>query len=240
MTCVIDDLRSMTYVVNDLWSMTCVDNDLCGRWPVWLMPYVVDDLCGCHQTLCTFGRVSRLIDYEKQESYFLYRFSSLVPTGLGGFSPIELLFFSKAISLIDVALPIAQPTMIWPAIVWPAKGATKRIKWGEKKEATRKRQQGRGDKEEVTRKNPSQYDSGARSRRVVGDLFPWRGERCREACMVVDYGSSTPEELHSTLFWPSLSSSKSLIIQVSYHPSPSLTKPRPSSFHQSRFFLPCP
>ena len=33
---------------------------------------------------------------------------------------------------------------------------------------------------------------------------------------------------------------KSFIIQVSYHPSPSSTKPRPFSLHQSRFFLPCP
>ena len=76
------------------------------------MTYVVDDLCGHHRTLYTLDRVGRLIDYEKQEGYFLYRFSSLVPTGLGGFSPIELLFFSKVISLIDVALPMAQPTMI--------------------------------------------------------------------------------------------------------------------------------
>ena len=75
------------------------------------MTYVVDDLCGRHLTLCTLGRVGRLIDYEKQEDYFLHRFSSLVPTGLGGFSPIKLLFFSKAISLIDVALPMARPTV---------------------------------------------------------------------------------------------------------------------------------
>ena len=33
--------------------------------------------------------------------------------------------------------------------------------------------------------------------------------------MVFDHGSSTPEKLHSTLFWPNLLSSKSLIIQVS-------------------------
>ena len=57
---------------------------------------------------------------------------------------------------------------------------------------------------------------------------------------MVDYGSLTPEELHSILFWPSLLLSKSLIIQVSYHPSPSSTKPCSSSLHQSRFFFPCP
>ena len=55
-----------------------------------------------------------------------------------------------------------------------------------------------------------------------------------------NHGSSTPEKLHSTLFWPSPSSSKSLIIQVPYHPSLSSTKPRLSCLHQSQFFLPCP
>ena len=41
-------------------------------------------------------------------------------------------------------------------------------------------------------------------------------------------------------YYPSSLSSKSLIIQVSYHPSPSSTKPHSSSLHQSRFFLLCP
>ena len=36
------------------------------KWPVWLMTYVVNDLCGRYLTLCTLGRVGKLIDYEKQ------------------------------------------------------------------------------------------------------------------------------------------------------------------------------
>ena len=102
------------------------------------------------------------------------------------------------------------------------------------------RRQRRGNKEEATRRSPSQCGSRVRSRRVAGNLSPWRGERCRGARMVVDHGSLNPEELYNTLFWPSPSSSKSLIIQVPYHPCPSSTKPRPSSLHQSRFFFPCP
>ena len=128
-------------------------------------------------------------------------------------------------------------------------------RWGDKEKATRKRRQGRGDKEEATRRNPSQCGSRARSRRVAGDLSPWRRER-RGACSgSLTIGSLTLKELYSTLFWPSPSSSKSLIIQVLYHPSPlssksliiqvsyhpslSSTKPRPSSLKQSRFFFPC-
>ena len=42
--------------------------------------------------------------------------------------------------------------------------------------------------------------------------------------MVVDHGNLTPKELHSTLFWPSPLSSKSLIIQVFYHLSPLSSK----------------
>ena len=86
-------------------SLACVAYDLCGC----PLNQCLDDLCGRHLTLCTLGRVDRLIDYEKQEGYFLHRFSSLVPSGLGGFLPIELLFFSKVISLIDVALPMIRP-----------------------------------------------------------------------------------------------------------------------------------
>ena len=97
------------------------------------MTYVVDDLCGCDLTLCTLGRVGRLIDYKKQEGYFLYQFSSLVSIGLEGFSPIELMFFSKAIFFIDVAPSMAQPTMVWPAIIQPAKNTMKCIQWGDKK-----------------------------------------------------------------------------------------------------------
>ena len=66
----------------------------------------------------------------------------------------------------------------------------------------------------MTRRNLSQCGYRARSRRKAGDLSSWRGER-REACMVVDHSSSTPKELHSTLFWPSPLSYKSFIIQVS-------------------------
>ena len=64
----------------------------------------------------------------------------------------------------------------------------------------RARRAKRGDKKEATRKNPSQCSLRARSRRIAGDLSLWRGERCREACIIVDYDNSTPEELHSTLF----------------------------------------
>ena len=60
---------------------------------------------------------------------------------------------------------MAQPTMIWPAIAWPAKGATKLIKWG--------------DKESI---RVSLIFNGVRSRQVAKDLSPWRKER-REACI---------------------------------------------------------
>ena len=67
-------------------------------------------------------------------------------------------------------------------------------------EATRKKQQGRGNKEEVTRRNPSQCGSRVKSRRVAGDLSSWRGEH-RGACSGnLTIGSSTFEELHGTLF----------------------------------------
>ena len=85
---------------------------------------------------------------------------------------------------------------------------------GDKEEATRKRRQRRGDKEEATRRNPSQCGSRAKSRWVARDLSPWRRERCRGAYMVVDHGSSTPEELYNTLFWLSPLSSKFLIDQT--------------------------
>ena len=116
-------------------------------------------------------------------------------------------------------------------------------------EATKKRRQGRGDKEEVTRRNPSQCGSKARSRRVAGDLSSWRGERCWGACMVVAMAvrllkNYTAPYSDQVSYHPSPLSSKSLIIQVPYHPSPSfeqvLPRTNPSSLHQSRFFLPCP
>ena len=53
-------------------------------------------------------------------------------------------------------------------------------------EVTKKKRQGKGDKEEVTRRNPSLCNSRARSRRIAGDLSSWHGER-RGACMVVDH-----------------------------------------------------
>ena len=80
---------------------------------------------------------------------------------------------------------------------------------GDKEEATRKRRQGRGDKEEVTRRNPSQCGSRARSRRVAGDLSSWRGER-RGACMVA-------VRLLKNCIAPYSD-------QVPYHPSPLLSK----------------
>ena len=72
----------------------------------------------------------------------------------------------------------------------------------------------------------------ARSRRVAGDLSPWC-RKCREVCMVVDQGSSTPKKLYSTLFWPSSLSSKSFIIQVSSFEQVFLWT-NPSFLHQSR------
>ena len=99
-------------------------------------------------------------------------------------------------------------------------------------EATKKRRQGGIRVSAVLR---------AKSRRVAGDLSSWRGER-RGACMVVDHGSLTPEELHSTLFWPSPLSSKSLLEQtppfsINLDPSPSISVFPSLSFVQvERFF----
>ena len=78
------------------------------------------------------------------------------------------------------------------------------------------------NKEEVTRRNPSQCSSRAKSRWVAKDLFPRRGE-CWEACIVVDYSSSTPKEPQNTLFWPCPLSSKSLINQTTSSFSPPIS-----------------
>ena len=159
---------------------------------------------------------------------------------------------------LDSALLMAMPIIQLPAKRKRGRSigrAKKRVEWGDKEEATRKRRQRRGNKEEATKRNLSQCGSRARSRRVAGDLSPWHGERCRGACMVVamavrllkNYTApyhpsplSSKSLIIQVPYHPSPSSSKSLIIQVPYHPSPSSTKPRPSSLHQSRFFLPCP
>ena len=79
-----------------------------------------------------------------------------------------------------------------------------------------------GKKKETTRRNPSQCGFGARSRRVDGDLSPWRSVGSL-------YGS-----------WPLAVQllkdyTAPYFDQVPYHPSFSLNK----SLHQSRFFLPC-
>ena len=101
-------------------------------------------------------------------------------------------------------------------------------------EAARKRRQRKSNKEEATRRNPSQCGSRARSWQEAGDLSPWRKE-CRGACSgSFTIGSSTLEELHRTLFWPSPSSFKSLFIQVPYHPSPLSSK---SLIDQTTSFL---
>ena len=81
------------------------------------------------------------------------------------------------------------------------------------------------NKEEATKRNPSQCASRVRSRQEAGDLSPWR-KKCRGACggsLTID--SSTLKKLHSTLFWPSFLSFKPLIIQVFHRPSSSLNKP---------------
>ena len=71
---------------------------------------------------------------------------------------------------------------------------------GEKEEATKKKRRRRGDKEKATRGNPSQCGSRARSRQEAENLSPWRRE-CQGACSgSLTIGSSTPKELHSTLF----------------------------------------
>ena len=96
-------------------------------------------------------------------------------------------------------------------------------------EATKKRWQERGNKEEATKRNPSQCGSRAKKQQEAEDLSPWRRERRGVCSSSLTIGSSTPEKLHNTLFWPSLLSSKSFIIQVFYHPNPSSTKSDPLS-----------
>ena len=74
--------------------------------------------------------------------------------------------FSKAISVIDVTLSMAQPIMVLPAIVRQAKKrATKRVKWG--------------NKEDI---RVSLVFNRAKSWQVVGDPSPWRKEY-QEACI---------------------------------------------------------
>ena len=116
---------------------------------------------------------------------------------------------------LDSAPPMARPTIQLPAkrkrgqLIGRAK---KCAKWGNKKEVTRKRWQKRGNKEEATRRNLSQYGFRARSWQEAEDLSPWCRE-CWGACSgSLTIGSLTPKELHNILFWPSPSSSKSLII----------------------------
>ena len=127
---------------------------------------------------------------------------------------------------LDSAPPMAKPMTQLPTKRkrgQPSGCAKKRAKWGYKEEATRKKQQGRGNKEEATKKRWQKRIQvsvflRARSRREAEDLSLWRKGR-RETCSgSLTIGSSIPKELHSTL------SSKSLIIQVSYHLSPLSSK----------------
>ena len=94
-------------------------------------------------TLCTTGRNGRLIleDWMITKA-FLPWFSFSVPTGLGGFLPINLsFFFSPKWPCLFLTSPLrwltrndltrdsltcnsltsvaAQPMMVWPAIAWP-------------------------------------------------------------------------------------------------------------------------
>ena len=84
---------------------------------------------------------------------------------------------------------------------------------GDRQDALRRRAKW-SNKEEVTRRNLSQCDPRARSQWVAGDLFSWRKERRRACSGSLTISSLTLEELHSTLFWPSPSSSKSLLEQT--------------------------
>ena len=68
----------------------------------------------------------------------------------------------------------------------------------------------RGDKEETTKKSLSQCSFRAQSRRVAGDLSPWRGE-CRGACMMAVWLLKNYTAPYSD--------------QVLHHPSPSSNKP---------------
>ena len=71
------------------------------------------------------------------------------------------------------------------------------------------------DKEEATRRNSSQCGSRDISRRVSRDLSPWRREHWGACSGNLNIGSLTSEKLYSTIFWPSPSSSKSLLKQTS-------------------------
>ena len=90
--------------------------------------------------------------------------------------------------------------------------------------AIRKKQQRRGDKDEATKRNPSQCGIRDRSWQEYRDLFPWRRERRGAYSGSLTIGSSTSKKLHNNLFWPSPLSSKFLIIQVPYHWSPLSSK----------------
>ena len=76
---------------------------------------------------------------------------------------------------LDTAPPMTRPTVKLPA----------KQKWGQPKGRITKCAKW-GNKEEAIRRNSSQCDSRARSRRVARDLSSWRGE-CQGACIVVNY-----------------------------------------------------
>ena len=101
---------------------------------------------------------------------------------------------------LDSAPPMAKSTIQLLAKQKQGRStgcAEKRAKWD--------------NKEETTRKNPSRCGFRARSWQVARDLSPWRRERWEACSGSLTIGSSTPEELHSTLFWPRPLSSKFLI-----------------------------
>ena len=91
--------------------------------------------------------------------------------------------------------------------------ATNKIR--EEKDALRRRAIW-GNKEDATRRNPSQYGFRVRSRRIAGDLFSWHRKRWGACSGSLIIGSLTHEELYSTLFYSSLLSSKSLLEQIFY------------------------
>ena len=106
-----------------------------------------------------------------------------------------------------------KPITTSPPMAWSTVNLLVKQKWWQPTEYAKKRAKW-DDKKEAIRRNLSQCNSRDRSRQVAGHLFPWHRERRGAGNGSLIIGSLTPEELYSTLFWPTPLSSKSLLKQT--------------------------
>ena len=129
---------------------------------------------------------------------------------------------------LDSVFLMAKPTIQLPA-KWnrgrPTRCAKKRAKWGDQKEVTKKRQQGKGDKEEFesvrfqSQKPARRWRSVSLAKRVSGSL-QWQFDHWQfDSWRITQHLILTKFLIIQVLYHPSPSSSKSLIIQIPHWPN---------------------